>query len=471
MKNERKRRDRSPHIRAVPDTRRRHRIPEDRRSPAIISEFQPDAVEIAERSPPRLARLTLYWVTAMIAAAILWATVSQVDEIVVAEGKLITTAPTIVVQPLETSIVRAIDVSVGDIVKAGDPLATLDPTFTQADFDQMQSRFGALDAQVARLEAELAGEDYRVAEDGDRDQALQAQLFNQRNAYREAQLRDFDEQIAGEAAALIAAKSEADILSKRLEGLNEIEQIRQTLRDRQTGSLFNLLVSRDARLDVEAQLSQVRGRIDTAKHGEARIVAGREAFLEDLQRTTMEELVSARNERDAARDELKKMRLRRDFATLVAPADAVVLDLAQRSIGSIVREAEPVVTLVPLDVPLEAEVEIKARDIGRISSGEPVRIKFEAYPFQKYGTTPGTVRTVSQDAFAADETARPESAPQPFFRARVALDGGGPDKNGEPVQLLPGMTVTAEIDVGSRSVISYFLYPLLRGLDNSIREP
>ena len=98
------------------------------------------------------------------------------------------------------------------------------------------------------------------------------------------------------------------------------------------------------------------------------------------------------------------MELRRDMVALTAPADAVVLDLAQRSIGSVVREAEPIVTLVPTNVPLEAEVSVNARDIARVSTEEAVRLKFDAYPFQKFGTASGKVRTISQDAYTPEPT-------------------------------------------------------------------
>jgi HlyD family secretion protein len=166
------------------------------------------------------------------------------------------------------------------------------------------------------------------------------------------------------------------------------------------------------------------------------------------------------------------MELRRNMIALTAPADAVVLDLAQRSIGSVVREAEPIVTLVPLGVPLEAEVSINAQDIGRVEVKEQVRIKFDAYPFQKFGTATGMIRTISRDAFTPnpnDGAIGP--AALPFFKARVQLGDTGLRTSDESVRLLPGMSVTAEIKVGRRTVISYFLYPLIRGLDDSIREP
>ncbi|WP_454857106.1 HlyD family type I secretion periplasmic adaptor subunit [Rhizobium binxianense] len=441
--------------------------------PPAIAEFQSDAVELEERAPPRIARMTLYCVTTLITTAIVWASVSSIDEVVIAPGKLVTTQPTIVVQPLETSIIRTIDVTAGEVVNAGQTLATLDATFSQADVDQQRAKFEALDAQVKRIEAELVGADYSKMAGQTPDEMLQVQLFGQRRAFYVAQLQNFDQQIAGQASVIAASRNQEAVLTNRRETLSQIEGARQRLYNNESGSLIMLLSSRDARLDVEADLTAVRGRANEAEHAFAKLRADRQAFIEDFRRMAMEQLVELRGQRDTADEELKKMELRRNMVALTAPADAVVLDLAQRSVGSVVREAEPIVTLVPLNVPLEAEVSINTRDIGRVAAGKDVRIKFDAYPFQKYGTASGEVRTISRDTFTSggQQEAAPNQPVSPFFKARVLLADTRLKASEEPVRLLPGMTVSAEIKVGSRTVISYFLYPLLRGLDDAIREP
>ncbi len=120
-------------------------------APSVVSEFQSDAVELEEREPPRIAYLSLYLVTALIVAGIVWACLSQVDKIVVARGKLMTTQPNLVVQALETSVIRSVHVAAGDVVKKGQVLARLDPTFTQSDVDQLQAKVDGLDAKVKEI--------------------------------------------------------------------------------------------------------------------------------------------------------------------------------------------------------------------------------------------------------------------------------------------------------------------------------
>lgn len=440
--------------------------------PPIIAEFQSDAVELEERVPPRIAKLTLYGVVALMAAAITWSSLSSIDEVVIAPGKLVTTDPTIVLQPLETSIVRSINVTVGEIVRAKQTLVTLDATFSQSDFDQHRAKLASFDPQIRRIEAELDDHDYSAIAGNSSEELLQVRLFDQRRAFYVAQLRNFEQQIAGQTASMAAGKRQQAILLDRRESLTRIENARETLYKKESGSLINFLSSRDARLEVDANLSQLRGRLEEAEHASARLKAEREAFIEDFRRAATEQLVELRGQREATSKELSKMELRRQMITLTAPADAVVLDLGQRSVGSVVREAEPIVTLIPLDVPLEADVSINTRDIGRVSVDDKVRIKLDAYPFQKFGTASGTIRTISRDAFTPTQHDISANQPvAPFFKARVAL--GDIQLRAPPgaVRLLPGMTLAAEIKVGHRTVISYFLYPLLRGLDDAIREP
>src|SRR5712691_2128143 len=127
--------------------------------PAVI-DFQSDARQIDERRPPWVARATLYVLVAVIVIAGIWAAVAKVDRVVVAPGKLVTTAPAIVVQPLETSVVRSLNVKVGDIVRRGDTLATLDPTFSEADAGQLRDKINSLAAQIERLGSELDDRSY-----------------------------------------------------------------------------------------------------------------------------------------------------------------------------------------------------------------------------------------------------------------------------------------------------------------------
>ncbi|GAN77669.1 HlyD family type I secretion periplasmic adaptor subunit [Acidisphaera rubrifaciens] len=456
----------------APTADQRALVPVACRPPAIISAFQPDPIELEERAPPRLARMVFYLALALLATAVAWASLSSIDEVVAAQGKLITTVPTLIIQPLEAAMVRRVDVAAGDVVRRGQALVTLDPTLPAADLVQLRTRVAALRAQTDRLEAELDGRRYVPAAPGDPDQSLQAALATDRRAYRDASLRNYDEQIAHVQASLADNRQQQDTAARRLDTLTQIESMRDTLATRQEGSRLNLLLSRDARLEVEASLQHMRGTAAELGHELQKLLAERQAFIEDFRRTTGEQLAEARAKRDAATAELKKAELRQRMIVLTAPVDATVLEVAQRTVGSVVRESETLVSLVPRGAPLEAEVAVAARDVGHLAVGQTARVKLDAFPFQKYGTLTGEIRVISQGAFVPDERAAGGGrATSPIFRVRIALASQHLPGAARDVQLIPGMTVTGEMLVGRRRVITYFLYPLLRGLDESIREP
>lgn len=460
----------APRRAGKPARQPRLRLVTTSRQPAV-REFQSDAIELEERKPPLLARLTLYAVVLLIGVGVYWASVSNIDEIVVAPGKLTTTRPLLVMQPLETSVVRAINVKPGDVVRAGDTLATLDPTFSTADVDQLRARIAGLDAQVGRLEAELAGEIYTAPPDATPDQRTQADLAAQRAAFHAAKLSDFDAQIAHAQAMVEADRGQADVLGRRIAGLKEIDTMNASLAQSGSGSRLAFLQARDLSLDTETTLSRVLGDLSQSQQTVEQTRAARETFVADYRRTSMESLVDLKDKRTSAAEELKKAELRKAMAVLVAPADAAVLDVAQRSIGSVVQAAEPLFTLVPLNVPLEAEVSVAARDIGHLAVGDPARIKFDAFPFQKHGTLEGKVLSISQDSFAPPADAASGGQLPAFYKVRLGLGPMQLRALPDNFRLLPGLTIEAEINAGRRSVISYFLYPLIRGLDESLHEP
>lgn len=207
---------------------------------------------------------------------------------------------------------------------------------------------------------------------------------------------------------------------------------------------------------TEENQPPLRGRIRARRAGAARTWGS----------TPIRLCFQARCDRDAAVKQLEKAARRNEVTLLEAPADAIVLDVAQRSVASIMKEAEPLYTLVS---PLEAKVLVEGRDVGKVKTASLTRVKLEAWPFQKHGTLEGQVRTLSEDVFSPDP--KKDGEARPHYKARIKLTSAELSNVPNHFRLIPGMAVTAEIKAGERSVMSYFLYPLLRGLDESIREP
>lgn len=431
-------------------------------------DFLPDADAI-ERSPlPPYLRITTQVLALAVLAFIVWASLSRVEKIVSAHGRLINIESNLVVQPLETSIIQKIHVDVGQVVRKGQLLATLDPTFAQADEAQLRERMRSMDTQIASLRAELDGASGAAAK-GDADSQLQSQLANERKQNYQAQTAKIDENLARLRASLETNRRDQQVLQARVKSLAEIENMQQKLVDEQYGAKLQLLNARDRRMEVERDMILTRNKETELTAEIASAQADRAAFGKGWRQKSMEDLLSVTREREGISEQLAKADKRHQLVQLLAPADAVVLDIAKLSQGSVVKEAEQLFTLVPLTDNLEAEVQVDSLDIGYIKVGDPVHLKVDAFDFQTHGAIEGKVRTISQDAFRR-ETANAQGA-DAYYLARISFGKAQLKKMTPGSRLLPGMTLSGEVVVGKRSVMSYLLWPLTKAMNESIREP
>jgi hemolysin D len=433
-------------------------------------DFLPDADAI-ERSPlPRYVRTTLHLLVLAFVLFIVWASLSKMETVITAHGRLVNPTTNIVVQPLETSIVQRVNVRVGQLVKKGEVLAELDPTFTQADEQQLRNRRQSLDTQVASLQAELSGKRAPVPALAGADDVLQAQLSGERQANYEAQKTRLDENVQRLRASIETNRRDQQMLAERLKSLGQIEAMQEKLVAENFGAKMQLLEARDRRLEVERSLINARSRDTELARELAGAQAERSSFNKSWRQKALEDLLNVTRERDSINEQLAKADKRRQLVSVTAPADAVVLEVGKLSQGSVVREAEQMFTLVPLGATMEAEVQIDSADIGYIRSNAAVHLKLDAFPFQKHGGLDGKLRTVSSDSFKRDQVA-PGQGTDAFYLARVDYGKSALRKMDPGSRLLPGMTVTAEIVVGQRSIMSYLLWPLTKAMDESIREP
>jgi HlyD family secretion protein len=436
---------------------------------------QPDLEDTLAETPSRLLRDTHYVALALFATLVLVASLVKVDMIVAAPGRLVADSPTIVVQPLQISIVREMRVKAGDIVHKGDVLAKLDPTFTQADKAVLTAQHDALQARIARLEAESNDAPLQW-EAATADQLLELTLYRQRRSEYESRLHAFDEDTLRFKAAMAAAQESRDSLTQQLEIARKIEAMRAKLYKQQYGSELNYMDAQVVRMRTERDYQDATNRLDEAQHFLNSTQADRQAFIDGWRRQGLEELAKTRADATAVAESLAKAVRMNDLVVLTAPEDGIVLEVAKRSVGSVLQEAEPLVTMVPTSAALIAEVMINSADVGYTKLGDEVAIKVDAFPYQRHGLLQGRLRAIGEDSVSTNSAmgAAPGSAlPVPGVVHRSQVELGSTELRDLPAgtRLIPGMTLTAEVKVGSRSVISYFLYPLMRGFNESIREP
>ncbi len=437
--------------------------------------YVPDLEDILAERPPRTVRNTHFMIATLFVGLIVISSLVSVDIIVTGSGRLSPDAPTIVVQPMQLSIIRDVRVKPGDTVRRGDVLATLDPTFTQADKSALLTQQKAAQAQIARLEAELGGKPLTLTHEGG-DNLIQLTLYEQRTSQYVSRLAAFDEDIQRFKADAVATESNRGSLLQQIEVARELETLRGDLFEKRLGSKIFYLEARTFRMRAERELQDATNHLNASWYSMQSKMADRQAFVDDWRRQLLEELVKARAQESVVGETLSKAVMMNDLVTLIAPADGVVLTVAKRSVGSVLNQAEPLVTLIPTSAALIAEVMINSADVGYIMPGQEVALKIDAFPFQRHGMLTGRLRAVGAESFGANEGGGGTSSYTPpipggYHRSQIELTNATLRGIADKSNLIAGMTLTAEIKVGSRSVISYFLYPIRRGLSESLREP
>ena len=309
----------------------------------------------------------MYVLTAMIVLAILLACVVKLDRVVTSTyGIVMTSQGTIYVSPLNPSIVREVKVKVGQTVKKGQTIATLDPTFTQADLLQMQEHMASDQATVNREEAEVATRPY-VFSATDRYQSIQGGIWLKRQAQYHSDLANFDGQIRSAEAQMAQALSDAEKYKKRLKLRAELENVYEPLLEKGYVSKLQVMPATDQTHGDEppaggrAERDRSVSRDGGVAQGATRILHPEMVFGHRLAAGT------DRNDLDLTRRQLGQGSEARGPDSLDAPADAIVLKIGKMSPGSvapgqgtgaITPGTDPLFTLVPLDAPVEAEIDV-----------------------------------------------------------------------------------------------------------------
>ncbi|MCR5258172.1 MAG: HlyD family type I secretion periplasmic adaptor subunit [Desulfovibrio sp.] len=434
-------------------------------------EFLPDAEAVRNAALPGWAQYSILWMAGFFAVFLLWTCLGQVDVIVTARGRIVSDHPTIVMKPLERTVVKRILVAVGDRVHAGQELVLFDPVFSRADMERLAKDVHINRAKYERLRAEYEGRTFEAPDPDNAEALVQLQLFESRRQFyadREAYYKHEMDRISKSKCSI---QENLGIQRKRLAAMLEIEGIIHRGNLKGAVSQRELLSSQIERRQMDAEIRDKEHSLQVLDSELLAKKAEYSSFTRDWRIGIADELVKAEAALTSAQKEYAKAEQMTSYVALRAPEDAVVHEVMPVSVGSAVREAETLLTLVPLGGKLEAEAEIKADDIGRVREGDTVRVKVSAFPFQKYGTLDGRIRVISEDAFSRGQEEMHKGDMSAYYRARIAFTGTESGTHGILKRTIPGMEVEAEIKTGTRSIFSYFIYPLVKAFDESIREP
>jgi len=430
--------------------------------------------DITAHDPENAPRWTLRIVCALIGLLLAWAAFAKLDIVAVAEGRLVPQTYVKIVQPAEAGIVREILVREGDAVRAGQVLLRLDPTENAADSTATEREAALQRLELRRMDAELAGQ--AMAREAGDDGLLFAQMQAQQRAHRQAFLDSLaqERQVRERAVMALAAARETE--HKLRSTLPSYERSAAAYEKLASEKLIGQLQAEEKRRTVTEQAQDLAAQQATVESLQA-AVAESDQRLAQLQSTYESDLHTARVAAVERLTELEQQRAklayRQSHLELRAPQAGTVKELATTTVGTVVQPGTVLLSLVPANEPLRAEVAVRNEDIGFVHEGQPVRLKLATYPFQRYGLLEGTVRTVIADASSTtngNEARLPQSTQPMTFKAVIELKEQVLSTNGVRYPLAAGMQLGAEIVEGRRTVLQYLLSPVQRVTDEAGRE-
>jgi HlyD family secretion protein len=443
---------------------------------AEAQEFAPGILRVQHRPPAPLPRLVLYGLLALFGIALLWVAFGRLDIVAVAQGKLVPQTYVKIVQPADSGIVQEILVNEGQQVAAGQVLMRMDTKLSEADTKALGAEFKRKALTLRRIDAELAGSPLTMQADDSADlyRQIEAQYRANRQAYLDA-LSQEQATLAKARQELAAAQEIRSKLERTLPTYKAQEEAWDKLaKDGFAGKLIAADRSRERvekEQDLLAQTHTVASLQSTIAQSEQRLAQITSGYRSQLQK----ERVDTYGDYQKLEQEWAKQSHRNQLLELKASQAGIIKDLATHTPGTVVSPGTVLMTLVPQDEQLQAEVWVENEDAGFVRPQQPTKIKILAYQFQKYGMVDGTVTHISADASDANRAANAEPNGQDKgapakYRALVALKAQALSADGEHFKFTPGMQVSAEVKLGTRTILEYLLSPVQKAFHEAGRE-
>jgi hemolysin D len=429
-------------------------------------EFLPPAVEILEKPPSPAGRILVWVILALFLLAILWSFIGEIDEVVVARGKVIPIGYTKVLQSEDKGIVKRILVQEGQRVKQGDLLMELDRTMSESDLNALKKEIAYYDTNIRRILAELEDKPF-LPEAGSpvdsKDFIQQMSLYRSRQSEKKAKTEFYDAQIRQKEDSVRVAESSLVKYKELLAIAREREQNLKEIVDVGAISKYTYLEYKGKRIELE---QNVQMNISELSAAEAEAKAARQEkaqYQAEWNRQLQEELINSRKQYNTLKESERKAELKNKLIEIKAPVDGAVHKLDIHTVGAVVTEAQPLMEVVPEGTPMEVEAWMENRDVGFVTPNMPAEIKVDAFNFQKFGTLKGKVREISPDAIEDKERGQ-------LYRVMVSMDEEKLHMDNRDLQVYPGMAVSAEIKTRKKRIIDFFLEPFQTYKSEALRE-
>ena len=430
-------------------------------------EFKKLAKEMAGKQRSSSSVLLLTVIT-LVAVIVLWAAVTEIDNVTRGSGKTVSEAQNQLVQSSEPGVLKKRYFNKGDLVSKGDVLFDLDPIDAKTQLDQANKRLSSLQIKSTRLRAEVDG---TLPSFSDELIETAPGSVSTELALYKARLQDLN--------------TKSSILEqRRLQKLNEIQELKinyetaqngLTLIRREISTVKPLVTSGlapETRLialqrDEEASL----GQANSAESGQKRILSALDEISEQLKAEKQAYVTSALTDLSAIESEFSELEARIpalqdrvDRTTVRSPVNGVINLINYVTEDAYVNTGDVLLEIVPTGSELIVETRIDPKDIAEIVEGQDVKISLTAYDPSRFGRIDGKVIGISADAITDQQTG------VQAYIVDVSIDGTLFETDGSEVTILPGMVASIDVLSGKRTILDYFWQPISKTKDKAFRE-
>jgi adhesin transport system membrane fusion protein len=414
---------------------------------------------------PRGGRMILYSCLLLFVVFIVWASVSEVEQVTRGQGKVVPASQIQVVQNMEGGILAELHVKVGDTVTKDQLLLRIDQTRFISSVEQNQAKSGANRAKAARLLAEANGNPSFNAPPDTPQQIIASEraLFESRKAELRQSIDVKQEQINQRLNELKEQNTRLRELSKTYELYQK--EIRLTKPLVGTGAVSEMEV-----LQLERKASEMQGEIETIKQSIPRIqskieesrAAMRELKLNFANKAKAEyHEVAAQLGEDSASSLALKDRL--DRTLVKSPVNGTVNRILVNTVGGVIQPGMNLVEIVPTEGTLLIEAKIKPADIAFLRPNQKAMVKFTAYDYTIYGGLEAKLEQIGADSITDEKK-------ESYFLVSLRTDKNYIGTKDKPFPIIPGMVATVDILTGKKTILSYLLKPILKAKSTAFRE-
>lgn len=431
------------------------------------TDFMSELDAVMREKPSRPAVLMLVLMSALLLLFIVWAGITEVEEVTRGNGQVVPSREIQVVQSLEGGVLQEILVNKGDLVKKGQILMRISDVQFSSEARGTQAQFLGLSAKKARLSAEASGKEFLVPEDIQKQApeiaANEKSLYESRQKELAAAYSIQDERINKATSELDEVKAEIAASRQSLGHLQkELSITRDMVAKRAVPKLEQIRLEREAS-DIQGQINSKTQQLEGLQADLSAAQNERATQSDKFKSQALEELNEVETQISALQESLKSMGDRVDRAELRAPVDGIVNDIMLQTVGGVVEPAMKLIEIVPVDDELKIIAKVKPDEIAFLKVGQPVKVKITAYDSQKYGALDGELVRV-----AANSSKDRQDNIQFEIEVRTKQNFMGSVEN--PLPITTGMVANVEVITGKRTILNYLLKPLRRGFERALRE-